>query len=189
MSDLKIIASDDFEIVARRIEMFAKAKAKLDTLELEEAKAYLAILDAGKTEKSQLQRKCEFAEKIIYAIAEEHPEWFLDEKHLKTPFGSLHSRKTTSHKSADEAHSIRLIETAALRCDDEVTKARLLGLIRVKKELNLEAVECLGEKELAKLQIVRIRGTNLTIKLAKPAAQKAAKGKGKSEALETAVAA
>jgi hypothetical protein len=174
---LKALATDDLDIITRRMEMLANSTNRLDTINAAIAAEYHKLLATNKTELGKLGRATEFAEKVILAITEQHPEWFTKEKSVQTVFGSVNARATTCHECADEAHTIRLIESAAARCEDEVEKARLLGLVRVKKELNIEAVECLDKKDLARLQIVRVKRTSLTIKLAKPTAPKKSKGK------------
>lgn len=182
MSELKILATDDFEIVSRRLELLAKSTTARDAIKLELEQEYQKLLTSRKTELGKQEKRIEFAENVILLIAAEHPEWFSDKKTLTTPFGSVHSHASTSHKVVDEQHSIRLIKAAALRTDDEVQRARLIGLIRIREELNLEAVECLSEKDLNALRIVRVKGNSLSIKIAKAGGtKKGAKRKAKAD--------
>lgn len=187
----RILHSDDFEVVARRIELLAKSTTARDLIKAEIQQAYERLLAERKTALSKHERSIEFAETVILTIAQEHPEWFADKKTLNTPFGAVHSHRSTSHKVPDEEHTIRLIKAAAARATDDLTKARLLGLIRVREEVNIEAVEALADKELTPFRIVRVRGTSLSIKLAKAdaAAKKPRKAKTKEEAPDVAKAA
>ncbi|HSI11747.1 MAG TPA: host-nuclease inhibitor Gam family protein [Chthoniobacter sp.] len=178
-TELKILATDDFDIISRRLELYAKSTTARDLIKLELEQEHQKALTARKSQIDKQEKRIEFAENVILMIAAEHPEWFTDKKSLVTPFGSINSRATTSHKVSDEQHTIRLIKAAATRTDDEIQRARLLGLIRVKEELNLEAVECLSEKELNALRIVRVKGASLSITIAKAGAKKGGAKKAK----------
>jgi Bacteriophage Mu Gam like protein len=192
MPDIKLIESDDFSIVAHRLELFATSRAALDHLEASQQQAYLALIDAVKTEFLKLQRKVAWAEESIVAIADAHPEWFSDGKTLTTPFGAVHSQKTTKHEVPDEARSIALIKSAAWDSSDPAERARWSALIRTEESINLEAVANLSQRELSRFRIVRIKGESITIKPAKVGVGNAVRkqaAKSKKEASKLAKAA
>lgn len=180
-TELTIIDSDDRELVARRLQLWAASTVALAQIDLDLEKKRQEAEKEVKTEKGKQERAVEFHENLIIAIAREHPEWFADKKTLATGLAEVACRNTTSHRAPDEEHSIRLIKKAAEAAPDEVQRARLLGLIRKTETLNLEAIECLGEKELERLKIVRVKSKSYTIKLATPKKAKAGKAKKHTE--------
>jgi hypothetical protein len=104
-----------------------------------------------------------------------HPEWFQDKKSIKTPYGSVGFRSTTSLDVPNEEASIILIEQ--LCKDDE--KAQYL---RKETTLNREALELLSDAELRQFRIKRLKEESCTVKPLKLDLGKAVKEAAEKEA-------
>jgi len=107
-----------------------------------------------------------------------HPEWFAEAKTVKTPFGQVHSQRTTSHEAPDAVSAIARIKAAqarALKAGDDVKATQLGALIRIEESLNFDALGEIDGDLLARFGIVRRIEESLTIKEAKVALGQAVK--------------
>jgi hypothetical protein len=187
--------SDDYQNLVNLLSVFSDAKARIAALESDTNAAFLELVDERKKEYAELQKALTESEAALKVIAKMHPEWFEKIKTLKTPYGEVASRKTTTHEAPDEGKSIELIEAAAVVADSAglFEEAELLrSMVKIEKSLDLDIIGKAPADMLPRLRILRIEQESVTIKEAKvslgqavrasdKAADKAAK-KGKAAA-------
>lgn len=167
--------SSDYANLINLLSIHAEATARMVSLQATVQEEYLTVIDTAKDDYTSLQKTIAEAEAAILHLVDAHPEWFEKSKTLKTPYGSVAVRKSTSLDVPNEEASIILIEQL---CDDE-TKGRLL---RKETALNLEALETLSDAELRQFRIKRVTDSNTTIKPAKLDLGKAVKDAGNDKA-------
>lgn len=182
---------DDYQNLIDLLAVYSDATARLGELESEMNTAYLDLIDEQKAEYASLQQILTDTEKALREAVREHPEWLIAAKTIKTPFGQVQSRKTTSHEVADEPSAIARIKKAqarAIAAGKHDFAAQLGALIRVEESVNLDACGELEESELQKFGITRKIEENVTVKpvtislgQAVKAADKRAKSKTGSE--------
>jgi hypothetical protein len=161
---------------------YSDAKARLTALESETNRTFLDIIDASKPTYTDLQTTLAGTEVSLRDLAAKHPEWFADSKTLKTPFGQLHSHRSTSHEAPDTTAAIARIKAAqarAIKSGDEVLATRLGALIRTEDTLNFDALGDLDTPQLTRFGITRRTEESLTIKEAKVTLGSAIKAVGK----------
>lgn len=119
------------------------------------------------------EAKAELEERIELLVLR-HPEWFAKVKTLKTPHGSVATRKTTKLNVPTEEATIALLE---LRGEEGE------AFLRTRKYLSLEALEALDDAELAVLKCNRVTSEKITITPSKidlgKTVRQAEKGAGK----------
>lgn len=164
-----------YENLINLLAVYSEASARSEQLKAEINADHLDLIDAHKKAYAELQQTITEAEAAIIAIAEANPDWFSASKTLKTPYGQVASRSSTSLDVPNEEASIILIEQ---KCDEE-TKGQLL---RQKTELNLEALELLDDAALRQYRIKRVTSENITVKPAKLDLGKAVKAAAGKEA-------
>jgi hypothetical protein len=161
----------DFTALVDLLSRYAKAKNCLQGLETTAQTEFLIVVDENKPEYARHQQIVTECEARIEVIARRHiapGDWFDKSRTVKTPFGSVSVRSTTSLAVANEELTIVLIEQRIEQeselYPDEEPSAKLL---RTRTELNLEALEKLDDTELARLRIQRVTDDKLTIKPSK----------------------
>jgi hypothetical protein len=108
----------------------------------------------------------------IKALFARHPEWREDgKKSIKTPFGTVEQRTVSGLVVANPAATVALIKARAAQ--DEKFKAATF--LRIEELPNVEALEALGNDELAKLGVTRETTEKVTVKPAKVSAAKVVK--------------
>lgn len=175
---------DPYKNLIDLLAIYSEAKARLASLESETNAAFLDLIDEAKPAYAELQMSLTEAEAAIKEIAAAHPEWFADAKTVKTPFGQVHSQRTTSHEAPDEVSAI-----ARVKAGDEVKATQLGALIRLEESLNLDALADLTIEELAQFGIVRRIEESVTLKEAKVSLGQAVKAATKRAAKTEAKAA
>lgn len=96
-------------------------------------------------------------EREIISLAERHPEW-KDGESIKSPFGTVSFRKTTSLEIHNEGASITLIRSVLARHPLRETA------IRTEETINREVLESLTDLELASIGIARSKGVSISVK-------------------------
>lgn len=162
----------DYKNLVDLLSVVSEATARMLALQADVQSEYLELVDGKKPDYASLQKTISDAEASILAIVEANPKWFEDAKTVKTPYGSVTTRKTTSLEVPNEEASIILIEQIA----DEDEKERLL---RKSTVLDLEALEKLSDAELKAFRIRRITGRSTKVVPLKIDLGKAVKQAGK----------
>lgn len=179
-------AAGDFTNLINLMSVLAEASTRMTQLTAETQSDFLDLVDGHKPEYAALQETIMRTEEALELAARQHPEWFVDAKTIKTPFGTVSFRTSTKLEIPNEELTIVLIEQ---RIAAEQAQAAELGagesasaaLLRQTTSLNLEALEQLEDAELQRLRIARVRNDSFRatpLKLDLGKAVKAAAGKG-----------
>ncbi len=171
----------DFANLVNVMSVYAEAKARLAALENEAQSAFIDLVDERKSDYAAFQQKISETELAIEVIARANPDWFRESKTVKTPFGSVSLRKTTSLNVANEELTIVLIEQRIAEELAAQAEAPSEAFLRTRKELDLEALEKLDDADLKRLRITRTSTENCTIKTAKVDLGKAVKASNEEE--------
>lgn len=163
---------DDYKNLIDLLAVFTEAKQRLAALEGEAQSEFMEIVDAHRSEYAELQKKIGEADAALETIARNHPEWFTEKRHVKTPYGTVKVKRTSKLDVTNEEASILRIEHAGKGED----------FVRTAKALNLEALEKLSDAELKSFGIVRINEESVTVAEAKIDFGKAVKAAEKQEA-------
>lgn len=177
--------NDPYKTLIDLLANYSDTKARLTVLESETNRTFLDIIDATKPTYTQLQAALADAEAALRDLAALHPEWFAESKTLKTPFGQLHSHRSTSHEAPDPAGAIARIKAAqarAIKAGDPVQATRLAALIRHEETLNFDALGELDTAQLTHFGIARRTEESITIKEAKVTLGQAVKAAAKRTA-------
>lgn len=153
--------------------IFSDASNQVAALQASVEESYLGLVDSHREEYAALQKVLADAEASIRFIAAANPDWFIDPKTLKTPYGTVAFRSVTKLLIPNEEASILLLE----KLFDENDRATFL---RQSIELNREALETLDDATLKKLRITRTNETSCTVKPAKVDLGKAVKSPAKA---------
>lgn len=182
-------AEDSYKNLLDLLAIYSATTAQLETLAGEINTSVLDLIDTKRAEYAEAQTVLTHTEAAVRAAIALHPEWFAEAKTIKTPYGQVHSQKTTSHKVADQPASIARIKSAqarAIRDGKHDFAAQLGALIRVEESVNLDACGELTEEILARYGIERNIEESVTLKPAKiqlgQAVKAADKRKKESEA-------
>lgn len=165
-------AAANFKNLVDLMAIMAEGSARMGELENGLQQDWIDLVDARKKDYASLQFAIGQAEEGIEHLALTNPQWFEKAKTLKTPYGSVSFRKSSKLDVSNEEVSILLLEQ--LGQDG-------LPFVRTAKELNLEALEKLDDKELERLRIKRVTTESLSIKPTKVDLGKAVKQALKSE--------
>jgi len=154
---------------------FELAEAEIKTLQLAAAKELLPKHAKLKIQLSQIEDQ-------LKKLADDHDtSLFPDDKRThKTPFGSLKYKKSTALEVADEEKAILKIQRACtleLARESEGRPPRFTEeqLLRIRTDLNLEALEKLDDATLALFGIKRIHKDNFKVEPFSMASDKPAK--------------
>lgn len=129
------------------LSVFTEAESRMKELEAKLQDQYLSFVDDVRDEYATLQQQLADTEEAVEELAILNPQWFAKQRSVKTPYGTVSFRRTTKLVIKNEEATIILIEQLP---EEEQAK-----FLRVKKELNLEALEDLDDVELKKLRITR----------------------------------
>jgi len=157
----------DYQNLVNLLSIYSEATSRLAELEAETNKAFLDVVDEKKSEYAELQKALTESETALKELAHLHPEWFAGEKTVKTPYGQVHSRSTTSHEAPDPPSAIARIKAAqarAIKANNEVLATQLGALIRVEESINFEALSEITVEDLARFGIVRKTEESVTVK-------------------------
>lgn len=181
--------TDDYQNLVNLLAVFSEATGQMATLEGSINAAYLDIVDDHKTEYAALQKTLTESEGALITLAKQHPEWFAEAKTIKTPFGEVHSQKTTTHTVSNETATIELIKHArdrAAQFGNDGKAETLKTILKVEESINLKRCAELTEKDLQgygiDLQHLGISRTNeesITVKPAKVSLGQAVKASDK----------
>jgi hypothetical protein len=176
----------DFSDLVQLMSDFAKAKNCLSALETHAQTEFLVVVDDNKEQYALHQETVTETEAKIEAIARRHEkDWFRDSKTIRTPFGSVSLRTTTSLAVPNEEATILLIERRIELEESEIApgdEPPSKAFLREKIELNLEALEKLSDAELKALRITRVSEEKCTVKESKVDLGKAVKAAAVKEA-------
>lgn len=174
---------DDYKNLIDLLAVYSEVTTRLAELEVETNKAFLDLVDDTKADYATLQEALTATETALKDLALLHPEWFAgDSKTVKTPFGQVHSHKTTSHEAPDPVSAIARIKAAqarAIKAGNEVLATQLGALIRVEEKLNFDALGEVDVDDLARFGIVRKTEESVTIKAQKVSLGQAVKAAAK----------
>lgn len=143
---------------------------RLAKLDAEMQEEFVDLMDARKAEYIKLQTQLAKADQTITDIAILNPQWFEDAKTVTTPYGKVQSRKVTTLEVPNEEVTIALLQQLGKESEP---------FLRIKVELNLEALETLPVEELARIRINRITREAIKATPAKVNLGKAAKAAAK----------
>ena len=135
----------DFEAVINLLAVLGEANRQLDTLKSEIESRYLGIVSPLRGQYAKLQATVSETEAALEVIARRNPQWFDDKKSVATPYGAVKFKSSSELVIADENVTIQLIQ--ALGNPTEMLRTVLVP--------NKEALEKLGNDELARLGILR----------------------------------
>ena len=165
-------ATNDYQQAINLLAVLTEAQNRLDIIEAEANDALLEAIDDHKTEYAKLQDTITRTTEALETIARIHPEWFNDNKTVKTPYGSFALKKNPPKLNVkNEELTIVLIEQAGRE-----------DLLRQTKTLDLEALGKLTDEELAAFRINRTSDDRFEAKPAKLDMGKAVKAATKKEA-------
>ncbi len=128
-----------------------------------------------------LQERAAACEARLEVVARAHPEWFGTKKSIKTPYGTVKLHAGTKLEVKNEEVTVLLISQEADRQARELNDAASDGegapvpkfafdafsLIRIRQELDLEALEKLDDLTLRRLGIRRVTTDHFSVTPAK----------------------
>lgn len=150
----------------------SEATARLGELENTLQQQWLDLVDVHRKDYASLQASIAAAEEGIEYLATVNPQWFEKLRTLKTPYGTVGFRRVTKLEVKNEELTIALLE--------QLGQDGLPFLIDSRK-LNLEALEKMGDEELARIRIKRVSTDSCTVKPAKVDLGKAVKAAAAAE--------
>lgn len=158
-------AAQDFKDFVDLMAVFKEAQQRLASIEAEVDEAYMEIIDTHRGSYATLQNAITVSTTAIEAMVAKHPEWFMEKRTVKCPYGSVKVTRTTKLDAKNEEASILLIEKAATETgkDQADVSAFRQKFVRTKEELNLEALGELSDEELARFRVKRVRSESVTI--------------------------
>jgi hypothetical protein len=181
--------TDDFKEMVNLLAVYTEAHNSLIALENDCNTELLEIIDEHKTDYAVLQESLTKAEAALELIALRHPEWFAQKQSIGTPYGTVKFHSGTKLEAANEEVSILLIRQKGMRAFDEaeengeivraaIERGETVALpttpvfddaqfVRVKEELNLEALAGLTDAELGEFRIRRVPNKSFSVKPAK----------------------
>jgi hypothetical protein len=169
--------TDDYTKLEQAIERHTALCNELAQIETSFQKAmHELIAEVYRDDFADLTEDKEDTEQLIELLAIRHPEWFAKTKTLKTPFGSVSTRKTTKIDVPHEEATIALLELRG-----EAGEA----FLRTRKYLSIEALEALDDAELTALKCRRVTSEKITITPAKIDLGKTLKKTAGKEAVES----
>jgi hypothetical protein len=136
---------NDFSDLVNLLEQLSQAENDHRVLESELNASHLAAVRLHVDRYKEIARITGETKAALEVLAARNPSWFEERQTLGTPFGELKRTSSTSLVIADEAVTIALIR-AAKRQDD---------FLRIETHVNKEALEALGDDELAKYGVAR----------------------------------
>jgi phage host-nuclease inhibitor protein Gam len=164
----------DYKNLLDLLAIVTECENRLGSIDADIQSEYLELVDAVKEDYIALQSKKAEAEQAVEILAKRNPQWFEDEKTIKSPFGQVRSTATSAISVPSLEAALRLVKLAGREAE----------FIRTREELDLNALDRLKDEELALFGLVRQRAESLTIKPARvdlgktlKAAEKAAKKK------------
>lgn len=154
---------DDFKNLVDLMSVYAEADNQMAQLVTTVTEGQLDVVDEHKDEYTKLQKTLVEAEAAMEIIARRHPDWFVKKATMGTPYGSVALKKNPPKLVVpNEEVTIALIQAAIKQKGDK--DQSLHRLLRVKTELNLEALEDLTDVQLEEYRITRSQSDTFTIK-------------------------
>jgi hypothetical protein len=151
--------SPDYQNVLDLIQIIAQSVAELADIQSQADQHLYEFFDHfGKNLYSDLQTSIADATAAAEAICRSHPEWFLDRKSLRTPFGTATLRATSSLDIANEELTIALLETAG-KTDPEYLLA-----VKITKTVDRAVLSALDDLELKSFRVKRVEGQSFSVK-------------------------
>ena len=129
------------------------------------------VVDSHRTLWTAAQSQRDEAEREIKRLVEAHPEW-MDGKSVKTPFGTVTLRDTTSLEIPNPEGTIALMRVVFGRVEMD-PEQYVVKTEAPRKEL----LETLDDHILSKIGVTRVKSTHVTVKPAKIEMAKEAKAK------------
>jgi hypothetical protein len=173
---MKTEHTDEYKNLIDLLAVYAECTNRLESLQSEIQGSLLEIVDDKRKDYAECQAALSQAEAAIEAIATSHPEWFSEKRRsIKTPYGTVSFRKSTSLDVPNEEASIILIE-------QNLPQEQAAQYVRQEKALNLEALEKLTDAELKPFRIKRVTSDSFSVKAAKIDLGKAVKEAAEKEA-------
>lgn len=165
--------TDDFKEMVNLMALYTEAHNSLVAMETDCNTDLLEIIDEHKGDYAVLQEALTKAEAALEVIALRHPEWFAQKQSIATPYGAVKFHNSTKLIVPNEEVSILLIHQKGLAASNA---AEATGgtpsfddgkYVRVKEELNLEALEGMTDEELKEFRIKRVPNKTFSVKPAK----------------------
>jgi hypothetical protein len=160
-----------FKNMVDLLSVFTEASNRLAELEAETNKQLIELLDDVREEYAKNQEALTKAETAMEAIALANKDWFKTKKSIKTPFGTVSFKSSTSLEVPNEEASLVRIQLAAEKLfpgDEETAQAAraeyISRFVRTKATLNLEALEKLVDADLKAIGIKRVHSENFSAK-------------------------
>lgn len=173
--------ANDYKNLVDLLAVHSEASNRMLELQARIQGEYMELIDGAKPEYAKFQAVIGDAEAALKALALAHPDWFPKErKSIKTPYGTVKFTSTTSLEINDEEATILLIEHAG----------RAKDFLRVKQEVDCEALEKLDDAALKAFRVKRVADESFKVtpatldmgKAVQDAAKAKEKGKGKAVA-------
>jgi hypothetical protein len=168
--------ADHYKNLVDLLAVRSAAESTLAEWEANMHQAYVDLVDAGRKEYVDLQKTIAAADAAIEATALLNPQWFEAERTVKTPYGSVAKRRVTKLVVENEEVTVALLEQRGPEAE---------AFLRVRKQVNVEALETMGDEELRRIRVRRVQSESIAIRCTKPdfgkAAKKAEKGKQPEE--------
>ena len=151
--------SEEFNELVNLLAVYSEAHHQLATIESRANEDLLELVDEHKADYAKLQSTLLQAESAIEAIARSHPEWFPGTRTIKTPYGKISFRRSTSLESTNEEATVRLLRAeAASKPEFDADQ-----FIRQAQAPKLEAMETWSDDELARFMVRRVKRENFSV--------------------------
>ena len=141
-------ASPDFQEVVNLLAVFTEAANRLADIEAAANEEFAGIIDEYKKDYAQAQEASVKSEAALETICRGHPEWFVTARSIKTPYGKVQFHRGTKLVIDNEEATCRLIRATL--------PDLAASLIRSVEEPDKEALEVLGDEQLAALMVRRV---------------------------------
>lgn len=188
----EIAEHEDFQNLIDLLAVYSAADIGLKKLEAKSAEKYMEAVDTDRAEYTQLQEALTKSESALELIALKHPDWFQDERHIKTPYGTVKFHASEELVVANEEVSVVLIQNAIDKLerfrDTAMTNGKgddiiaidaqieaLRACLRTEVTLDLNALKKLDAAKLARFRIECHPKNNFSVKPVKVDLGKAVK--------------
>lgn len=168
---IQLPQTQDFQDLIDLLALYTEANNRLQALEADANAQLIDILDELRADYAKNQEALTKAETAMEEIALKNKGWFETKKTIKTPFGTVSFKSSTSLEASNEEASIVRIRLAAEKLfpgngpEEIAAREEYFGrFIRTREALNLEALSELDDASLKTLGVKRVHSENFSAK-------------------------
>jgi len=165
--------SPDFKEMVNLLAVFSEATSRLAEIEAAANSELLQLIDEHKAEYAKLQETCNAAQAALETICRSHPEWFGEQRNIKTPYGKVSFRSSPSLQVENDEATVKLLRAeqdrsqAQHNVDGTSPVFKADDFIRTVHLPNLEALEGLDDTMLARFMVKRVVKDSFSVGAAK----------------------